>query len=226
MKAQDLKANIRTATGNGPSRVLRSQGFIPAVLYGPGVDSMPLTVSRKALSDIISQAGARQVMVNLEIEDSGASKPRTAMIKELQSDPLSQQYLHADFYEVDMDRKIIVKIPVKTIGTSVGVELGGLLQIVRRTLEVICLPMDIPDVIEIDITDLDVGDSVHLNEIQIPDEFQFPGSVNFTVLTVVAPVTVEEEVEEEAEELEEGAEAEKDAEGEEKAEQKPAEPAK
>jgi len=98
-----------------------------------------------------------------------------------------------------MDRKIRVSVPIVATGKSVGVELGGFLQIVRRELEVLCLPMEIPDVIEIDVTDLDIGDSVHLDDIPLEDNIEIPTDANFTVLTVLSP-TKEEEPEEELEE--------------------------
>ena len=116
-----------------------------------------------------------------------------------------------------MARKVNVAIPVVVKGQSKGVELGGLLQIIRREIEVFCLPNAIPDSIEIDVTDLDIGDSIHVDEIQLEGDVELPGDVNFTVVTVVSP-KVEAEPEEEEEELEEGAEEE----GEEAAEGKEA----
>ena len=127
------------------------------------------------------------------------------MIKELQSHPVSGSFLHIDFYEIDMQRKINVMIPVVTRGKAQGVELGGLLQIVRREIEVLCMPGDIPEAIEIDITDLDIGDSVHIEEIPLGDNIELAADVNFTVVTVLSP-KVEEVEEEEAEEALEGEE--------------------
>jgi large subunit ribosomal protein L25 len=127
------------------------------------------------------------------------------MIKELQSHPVSRDFLHIDFYEIDMQRKINVMIPVVTKGICKGVELGGLLQIIRREIEVLCMPGDIPEAIELDITDLDVGDSVHVEEIPLGDNVEISSDVNFTVLTIVSPKV--EEVEEEEEEGLEGEEA-------------------
>jgi len=206
----ELKSNIRTTTGNGPARSLRREGQIPAVLYGPKTDPVLLSVDSKELEQVLKESTAAQVILNLIIQN-GETSNKTAMIKELQTHPLSRKYLHIDFYEVVMDRKINVKIPVIATGKSKGVELGGILQMVRRELEVFCLPLEIPDAIEIDVTDLDIGDSIHVDEIPLGDNVEFPEDVNFTVLTVVAPKAVEEE-EEPEEELEEGEEA---AEGEE-----------
>ena len=136
------------------------------------------------------------------------------MVKELQRHPVTLDFLHVDFYEVDMKRKIKVSVSVIPTGKSVGVERGGLLQIIRRELEVLCLPGKIPESIEIDVTDLDIGDSVHVEEISADKDVEIPADVNFTVLTVITPKTEEEEIEEEEEDaLEEGAE-EADAESE------------
>ena len=132
------------------------------------------------------------------------------LIKELQTDPTTKSLLHVDFYEIDMLQKINVSVPVVTTGISKGVELGGILQLVRRELEVLCMPTDIPDSIEIDITDLDVGDSVHVEDIPLQGEVEISFDTNFTVLTVLSPqVEAEPEVEEE----EEGEEVEGEEEG-------------
>ena len=123
------------------------------------------------------------------------------MIKEVQQHPISRKIFHIDFYEVDMKKKIRIPVPVVTKGECKGVELGGMLQIIRRELDVLCFPDQIPQSIEIDITDLEVGESVHVDEIHLEGDVELPGEVNFTVLTIVAPV-VEEEPEEEGEEEE------------------------
>ena len=129
------------------------------------------------------------------------------MIKELQTHPVSGQLIHIDFYEVDMNRQIRVMVPVVTTGQSPGVEEGGMLNIVRRELEVFCLPGDIPESFEIDISDLAIGDSIHLEDMPLGDNVEVVADVNYTVVTVLSPKIEEEEVAEEEEEgLEEGEE--------------------
>jgi large subunit ribosomal protein L25 len=206
-----LKAKIRTTVGNGPARVLRRDGKLPAVLYGPKKEPILLSVEVKDVEQILKQGGVSQALLNLFIQNGKeASKP--AMIKELQVHPVSGKFLHVDFYEIDMERKIRVGVPVIAVGDAKGVELGGLLSIIRRELEVLCLPTQIPDAIEVDVTDLDVGDSVHVEEIPLPEGVEVAADVNFTVITVLAP-KLEAEPEEEEEELEEeGVEAEEGAE--------------
>jgi large subunit ribosomal protein L25 len=206
----ELKADIRQSVGNGPARALRREGRVPAILYGPGKDSVMLSVSVSKIEQIIKDSSAGHVFVNLVIGDDEKAK-RHAMIKELQTNPVSRDILHVDFYEISMDRKIRVNVPVVAVGKSKGVELGGILQIIRRELEVLCLPGEIPETFEIDITDLDIGDSVHVNEIPLKGDIEISADVNFTILTVVSPKVEEEPVEEEDEEIEGEGEAEEGA---------------
>jgi len=206
LELTNLKANIRTQTGKGPGRVLRREGKIPAVFYGPDTEPILLSIDTSELNQLLRESGASQAIVNLIIKNKETST-RTAMLKELQTDPVSRDYLHADFYAIEMDRKIMVNVPIVTTGKSVGVEMGGMLQIVRRELEVMCLPLHIPEAIEIDITDLDIGDSIHVDEIPLEDDVEIPTDVNYTVLTILSPIKEEEEIEEE-EEVEEGVEEE------------------
>ncbi|MBW2591639.1 MAG: 50S ribosomal protein L25/general stress protein Ctc [Deltaproteobacteria bacterium] len=206
MELIKFKANIRTQTGNGPGRVLRREGQIPGVLYGPNTEPVLLSVDIKELEQILRESKGAQVILELVIQDQEAAS-RTAILKELQTHPVSQNYLHVDFYEIAMDRKIKANVPVVATGKSVGVEMGGMLQIIRRELEVMCLPLHIPETIEIDITDLDIGDSIHVDEIPLEGDVEIPTDVNFTVLTILSPAKEEEE-EVEEEEVEEGAEEE------------------
>ncbi len=202
MELIELKTNIRTTTGNGPARRLRQKGQIPAVLYGPGTESVLLSVNISDIDRILKKGRIGQVLLNLVIPNNGETSTKTVMVKELQHHPVSRNFLHIDFYEVAMDRKIMVNVPVTTTGKAKGVETGGILQIIRRELEVQCFPLDVPKSIEIDITDLDVGDSIHLGDISRQSKIEFLDDENFTVVTIVSPKIeeAEEAVEEEAEE--------------------------
>jgi large subunit ribosomal protein L25 len=203
----ELKTNIRTTVGNGPARRLRQAGQVPAVFYGPKTESVLLSVNKNDLDLIFKNGRISQIILNLVIQNNGETYTRPAMIKELQVHPVSRNYLHIDFYEIDMDRKVTVKIPVVTTGQSVGIERGGILQIIRRELEVQCLPFDVPKSIEIDITDLDMGDSIHVEDISLDGEVEFFSEASLTVVTMLSP-KVEEEPEEEEEAEEEEAEKE------------------
>ena len=207
MNTIEIKAHIRKTTGNGPARVLRRQGFTPAILYGRRTDPIMLSVSTNSLENILKNENIGQALFNLII-DNGETVKKTAMIKELQTMPVSDKLIHVDFYEVAMDRKIIVSIPIVATGKSKGVENGGVLQVIRREVEVLCFPGEIPESIEVDITNLEIGDSVHVDEIQLPEKIEIPEEGNFTVLTISSPQVEEEEEEEKEEELEEASEEE------------------
>jgi large subunit ribosomal protein L25 len=200
----EVKANIRTTRGNSPARALRRSGKIPAVLYGPETAPLALSVDSAELETALKKNLGRQPLFTLSVDDDSAGD-RTVMIKELQSHPVSRTLIHADFYEVDMKRKIKVMVPVTTTGKSVGVEMGGMLQIIRRELEVLCLPMAIPESIEIDITELDISDSVHVEDIDLEGDVEIPHEQNFTLVTILSATKAEEE-EGEDEDAEEGAE--------------------
>jgi large subunit ribosomal protein L25 len=186
----DFKASVRTRKGNGAARVLRAEGRVPAVLYGPKTEPVTLSVDTKDLETVLKQGAAGQLLLNLIVEN-GETFNRPAMIKEVQRKPLSREFLHVDFYEIDMHRKIVVPIPVATTGKCKGVEAGGMLQIIRRELEVLCLPTQIPATIDIDITDLDMGESIHVEDIPLAGDLEVPHDINFTVVTVLSPKAVE-----------------------------------
>jgi large subunit ribosomal protein L25 len=138
---------------------------------------------------------------------NGESVKKTAMVKELQTEPVSRQFIHVDFYEVAMDQKMLFRVPVEVVGKSPGAEEGGMLQVIRRELDVYCLPSNIPDSIKIDVSGLGIGDAVHVEEISLVDNIEIPAETNFTVVTVVgmaAEEVPEEEVEEGVEEAVEG----------------------
>jgi large subunit ribosomal protein L25 len=212
-----LKAQIRKTVGNGPARLLRREGRVPAVLYGSKIETILLSIDIKDFEHILKEASVGSVLLNLQIQN-GKTSSRSAMIKELQTHPVSGQFLHVDFYEIDMQKKITAKVPVVAKGKSIGVEVGGLLEYARRELEVLCLPTEIPEAIEVDISDLDIGDSIHVEDISLAGDIEIPADTNFTLVTILAP-KVEEIVEEEelleGEELEEGEEAAEEGAGEE-----------
>ncbi len=213
MEKIELKATIRKTVGNGPARELRRQGMIPAVLYGPKSEPIMLSVVIRELEHILKSGNIGQMLLNLVIQN-GKKQSKTAMIKELQTQPVSGALLHIDFYEVAMDQKIRVSIPVVTTGEAVGVDLGGVQQMVRHEVDVFCYPNNIPESIEVDITNMEIGDSLHIGDISLDEAIELADETNFTVVTVLTPKVEEEEVEEE-EELEEGEEVEAEAAGEE-----------
>jgi large subunit ribosomal protein L25 len=201
LEIHTVNAQIRNTAGKGPSRSLRREGRIPAILYGSDIENVPLSVSAYDIDQLLKKTSYSQALLNLVVAN-GHSFEKMAMIKEIQADPVSQKYLHIDFYEVKMDRKITATVPVVTKGTAKGIATGGILQIIRRELDVICFPADIPKHIEIDIADLDVGDSIHVQDIKLEGDIEIPFDVNFTIITVVHPKMAEEAPKAEVEEAE------------------------
>jgi len=200
----DLKTTQRNTFGKSSARALRRQGLVPAVLYGPRRESVPLTLSPLDLDKIYKASGTERVILNLMIENGG-TRNVTVVVKEVQAAPVTGQYLHIDFYEISLNEEIVVNVPVEVTGRSKGVERGGFLQLVRHELEISCLPTDMPDKVEIDVTSLDIGDSIHIGDIDLGDKGRLLADTGLTVATVVAPAVEEEEVPEE--ELEEAEEA-------------------
>ena len=206
MEQINLNARIRKVTGNNPARSLRREGRIPAVLYGPKTKPILLSVDSKEFEQVVKKSTIGSVLLNLMIQN-GNTESRPAMVKELQTHPVTQRFLHVDFYEVDMQRKIKVMVPVVVRGKAKGVEEGGLLQISRREIEVLCLPTEIPESFEVDVSDLDIGDAIHLEDIQAVGNIEIVAEANVTVVSVLAP-KVEVEAVEEIAEGEEAVEAE------------------
>jgi len=198
-----LNAKTRENCGKGAARQLRKNNAIPAIVYGAKKDPVMLSIDTTEFVKIIRDNGTTGLFFNLKI-DGDSKKEKIAMLKDVQMDTFSLNYQHIDLHEIDMDTLVTVSVPVETIGESEGVKEGGLLQIIRRELDVICKPANTPDSVQIDISSLDVGDSVHVEDIDLGEDIEIPHEVNFTVITIGAPTVEEEEVEEEDEFMEEG----------------------
>ena len=215
-----LTAQWRKETGKGAARTLRRQALIPAVFYGPEVDPVHLSLNYRDLEKLIKTGAGENVIIDLAIETGESSLSHRAMLKEIQQDPVKQTILHVDLYEISMDKKIEVEVPITLTGTPKGVSEGGILQQVTRTLEISCLPDNIPDAFELEVTELDIGDSLHVSDLRIPQDVEVLVEEELTIATVVPPTKVEEiepevpEEEEEREEVEGEAVAETEEEGE------------
>lgn len=205
MELIELNAKSRVTTGKGAARQLRAKQAIPAIVYGEKKEPVMLALDTVEFDKIIRNHGSMGLFFNLKI--SGADAQKTVMLKDMHMDTFGQNYLHVDLQEIDMDKKITVSVQVEAIGKSIGVKEGGLLQIIRRELDVVCKPMDTPDTIQVDITDLEIGDAVHVNDIDLGENIHIPHDVNFTVITIVPPSTDAKEKGEEDDEPDEKAPA-------------------
>jgi len=203
-----LVAEARDATGKGVARRLRAAGRIPAVVYGKGAETKAISIDPSALQRLLQSGGAG---MNTLIELSVEGTTRTVLVKELQRDPVRGRPLHTDFYLVDLDQTVEVSVPIRLLGRPEGVELGGILDHPLREIELECLPRAIPESVDVDVSWLDVGDSIHVRDLELPEGASVRTDENLAVASVVAPVVIEEPVAEEpeeGEELEEGEEAE------------------
>lgn len=182
MKKYDLNAAQREKTGKGIGRSLRREGKIPAILYGAKTEPILLSIDAHELRTILRKKETGQPLVALK----GLTGETTALIKEVQVNPLTREYLHVDLLKVENDRKVRAIAPFSFVGKSVGVDMGGVLRVVRREIEVVCLPNQIPDVIEVDITKMDVGDTIHFSDLVLPEGVALPHGGNYTVAAVRA----------------------------------------
>jgi large subunit ribosomal protein L25 len=206
MEKPVLNAEVREQKGKEIAKKLRTKGLIPAVFYGPHSETLALMVDPKELSNTLRTEAGENVIIDLNIRKGEESFQKMVMLKEIQIHPLQRRTLHADFYEVSMDEMITLEVPVHLLGKSEGVKVGGILEQVLRTIQIQCFPVDIPRSIDVDVSPLKIGDSIHVKELQL-EKGRILSDLNFTVATVVPPAAEEvKPVEEVA--AEEGAEAE------------------
>jgi len=188
-KQVKLTAERRTATGRSAVRKLKAMGVVPAVIYGAKDKAEPLQVSRRDINAMLSHAAGENILVELEI----AGKSRLALVQEVQHAPLGNAILHIDFHAVSMDEVIQADVPLEPTGVANGVKnMGGLLEQNLRSLAIECLPRDLPDLITVDVSALNVGDAIHVREIQLPPGVTTRVQPDLTAFSVLAP-TVEEE---------------------------------
>jgi large subunit ribosomal protein L25 len=197
-KQVKLKAEPRGQVGRSAVRKLRARGLIPAVIYGGRDTPQPLQVAARDINNLMNQASGENVLVELEIAGEGSS--RTALVQEVQHSPVSGDIRHVDFHAISMDQMIQAEVPLEPIGTAVGVKtFGGLLEQSLRALAIECLPGDLPDRITVDVSQLNIGDSIHVRDIQFPPAVRPKVQSDLTAFSVVAPVVEEEPVAAEAE---------------------------
>jgi large subunit ribosomal protein L25 len=207
MKQVVVDAQIRTEAGKGVARKLRQAGRIPGVLYGPNTHPVSLSIDAHNFNKLLASARGERMLFILNLEGNGDSGRRTALIKDVQLHPVTDQIRHVDFYEVLMDEEVEVEVPIVTVGQAKGVEQDmGVLEIIQRTVRVSCLPMAIPKEIEIDVSALGLGDAIHIADVAPQEGIRLLDDPDTTLVTVgSAGVEKEEEKEEkvEAEEEEE-----------------------
>lgn len=200
-----LQAEARTGTGKGEAKRIRRTGRIPAVVYGDRSAPVACTVDAKELSTVLHEHG-RNTLLSLVVGNGEERSEDTTIVKDLQHHPVDGRLLHADFYRISLTQKIVVEVRVESEGIPAGVRTeSGILEQLLHQLEVSCLPAEIPESIRFDVTNLDIGDSVHVSDLSVADNVEIVTEADRSVFVVVPPAVaqVEEEEEEVIEEEEE-----------------------
>ncbi len=186
-----LEAAPRTDTGKGVARKLRAGGRVPGVYYGRGEDSIALTVALKDLHSVLDSADGSNVIVDLKLQGGGA-KDMKALIREIQRDPVAGVILHLDLQHISLTERITVEVPIVLIGVPTGVkDGGGILEHLLREVEVECLPTDIPAKLEIDVSNLAIGDSLHVSDLKV-ERAEILTEADRAIAAVVPPTILEE----------------------------------
>jgi large subunit ribosomal protein L25 len=196
MERPVLSAEIREGVGKERARKLRAKGLIPAIFYSPRSQSIPLVIDSKEFVKTLQTEAGENVLIDLNIRKGDQAERRVVMVKEIQIDPLQGTTLHTDFYEVAMDEMVTVEVPIHLVGKPEGIKVGGILEQIRREIQIQCLPGNIPKRIDVDVSSLKIGDSIHVQDIQV-EEAKILFDTNFTIATVVPPVVEEKKVVEE-----------------------------
>jgi large subunit ribosomal protein L25 len=191
MATAQLSATPRDGTGKGAARTLRAEGRIPAVIYGHGRDPQALAIDNRELEKLLSRISAESTVIDLALD----GKTARTLIREIQRHPFKRQILHVDFQELVAGEKVTVRIPIVLTGVPDGVrQEGGVLDQTLRELEVEVDPANIPNHIEIDVTPLGIGNSIHVRDIKLPEGAEYMGDEDASVCVVSAPRAVVETV--------------------------------
>ncbi len=185
METTTLQAEVRDSRGKGPARRLRARGKLPGVFYGPGVEPTPLTLSPKELEKALRGERGRNVVFKLHV----GGKDELAMVKDVDTDPVSQELRHVDLYRVFEDQVIEVEVPFHTKGRAQGVVMGGVLNVTRRTLPLRTTPANIPVDIQADVTRLGLRDTISVEQISLPEGVECTLSPKLTLAIVLEPRT-------------------------------------
>lgn len=192
MERPELSVQVRSERKKGAARKIRRSGLIPAVLYGPTVGNVLLAIDPHALLKAMDTEAGTNTLIKLRVEGGGNLTDKVVMLRDLQVDPLNRTPLHADLYEITMDETVMVEVPVRLVGKAVGIDEGGILDQGIRELRVECLPGSIPEVLELDVTALGMGQSIHVSEIVLPEGVKIVGELATAVVSISAPLAEEE----------------------------------
>lgn len=192
----NLAARPRSETGKGVNRKLRASGRVPAVVYGHGEETRPLTVDAHELERLLATVRVESTLIELSIE--GERAPVRALVRELQTHPYREDVLHIDFYQIHAGEALTVEVPIRLVGASPGVRAGGIMQHALTELEIRCMPDQIPELLEVDVSALEIGDSIHVSDIALPEGIEVLVDAERSVCSVIPPTVAAAEGEEAA----------------------------
>lgn len=216
MAQSTLNVIKRKRMGKSGAREIRKEGNIPAVLYGKGTETLSLVINPSELKEALSTDAGENTLLEIRIKDEEAEIQKLSLLREVQYDYLTDKPIHLDFQALDMNVKITVAVPVHIEGSSIGVKEGGILEEILREISVECLPTNIPNSFSVDVTELEIGHSIHVNTLEIEEGINILHEDEDTIVTVLAPKVEAEPTEEEIEGEEggeEGADEEANEEG-------------
>lgn len=187
MKIVPIKVTPREETGKSAAKKLRAKGMLPAVVYGESLEPQPITLDSKELKSAIHTDAGQNVILNLQLEGAKKGKDATAIIREIQRDPIKGNLLHADFLKIALDEKIQATVPVVIVGEAPGAKEGGILQHGLWEIQVECLPTDIPEHLEIDVSNLGIGEAIRVGDLRTSEKVHILTHAEETAVSVVPP---------------------------------------
>lgn len=190
-----LSAHIRKAKGKEAAKKLRREQQVPAVFYGPGRETVMLAVHDLDFQGLLRQSAIENAILGLEIETDSGKETRNVMIKEMQMDPIKNLCRHVDFYEISMDKAITIDVPIHLINAPIGVTKGGILQHGRRELTISALPGKLVEFLEMDVSGLDIGQTLHVRDIKLPEGVTTSLDDDQVVAHIAAPAVATEKEE-------------------------------
>lgn len=193
MELAQLKVEMRQGSGKGPARRLRKGDRLPGIIYGRGEESVKVQVDPAEIRAAVRiHEGSLPVFSIIGLKDAEKLSGVVVQVRELQTDPVTHEYLHIDFMKIDLSKQITVEVPLHFTGKARGLKMGGIMDEPVRKLDVLCLPTDIPEFIEVDTSELEVGQSIHVKDVRLPRGCSVDTSTDFTVVSVILPKRVKE----------------------------------
>jgi len=212
MKSLEITARPREGTGRLAVKKIRKEGRVPGIIYGKGFDPKPVSVDEHTIEEVLHHSASENILLQVKIEEEGRSRPeeRTALLQEVQHHPTTGKVLHIDLHQVAAGEKVTITLPIEPRGEAPGVKAGGILEVVLFKVKARGLPVNLPEVLEVDVSNLDVGETLHVEDLRPPAGVELLADPKLPVITIAVPAAGVEgaEAAEEAAEEEEEAEPE------------------